>query len=66
MAAKDGFELVWSNPLRYATVGGIGEIIMFLGKMLIACGTTLAVYAFITYAGVSTVMSPLLFLVVRF
>lgn len=24
MAAKDGFETVWSNPLRYAIVGGVG------------------------------------------
>jgi len=24
MAAKDGFETVWSNGLRYAVVAGIG------------------------------------------
>jgi len=23
-SAKDGFELVWSNPIRYAIVGGVG------------------------------------------
>lgn len=63
MAAKDGFELVWSNPLRYAIVGGIGSIIMFLGKLMIAFGTTLAMYAYLTYAP-NTVMGKLLFLFV--
>jgi len=48
-AAKDGFELVWSNPLRYAIVGGIGTIIMFLGKLLIACLTAFLFYLFVTY-----------------
>lgn len=65
MAAKEGFELVWSNPLRYAIVGGIGSIIMFLGKIMIACGTTVAMYAFLTYAP-NTVMGKLLFLLVLF
>lgn len=63
MAAKDGFELVWSNPLRYAIVGGIGSIIMFLGKIMIAAGTTAAMYAYLTY-GPNTVMGKLLFLMV--
>jgi hypothetical protein len=48
-AAKDGFELVWSNPLRYAIVGGIGTVIMFLGKLIIACLTAFLFYLFITY-----------------
>jgi predicted ribosomally synthesized peptide with SipW-like signal peptide len=64
MAAKDGFELVWSNPIRYAVVGGIGEVIMFLGKLLVAGGTTAAMYAYLTY-GNSVVMGKLLFLLVR-
>jgi len=65
MAAKDGFELVWSNPIRYAVVGGIGEVIMFLGKVLIAGGTTAAMYAYLTY-GTSAVMGKLLFLLLVF
>jgi len=48
-AAKDGFELVWSNPLRYAIVGGIGTVIMFLGKIIIAAATAFGFYLFITY-----------------
>lgn len=48
-AAKDGFELVWSNPIRFAIVGGIGAVIMFLGKLLIACLTAFIFYLFITY-----------------
>ena len=48
-AAKDGFELVWSNPLRYSIVGGIGGIIMFLGKVAIASLTAFLFYLFITY-----------------
>lgn len=48
-AAKDGFEIAWSNPLRFAIVGGVGEIIMFLGKLMIASTTTFAFYCAITY-----------------
>lgn len=48
-AAKDGFMLAWSNPMRYAIVGGIGMIIMFLGKLLIACLTAFIFYLIITY-----------------
>ena len=42
MAAKDGFEFVWSNPLRYTVIGGIGEVFMFLGKLMIASSTIAA------------------------
>lgn len=48
-AAKDGFELVWSNAMRYAIVSGVGEIIMFMGKLMIAAATTALYYCFITY-----------------
>ena len=48
-AAKDGFEIAWSNPLRYAVVGGIGAVIMFLGKLMIAALTAFLFYLFITY-----------------
>ena len=63
-ASKDGFEIVWSNPVRYAVVGGVGEVIMFMGKILIACSTTALVYVYITYNSATRVMSPLLFLLV--
>ena len=48
-AAKDGFELAWSNALRYTVVGGVGAIIMFLGKLMIAALTAGGFYLLITY-----------------
>jgi hypothetical protein len=39
---------------------------MFLGKIMIAAGTTAAVYAFIQYTTIYTFLSPLLILVVIF
>ena len=49
MAAKDGFEIVWSNGIRYMIVGGVGEIIMFIGKLLIASGTAFVFYILVTF-----------------
>jgi choline transporter-like protein 2/4/5 len=63
-SAKEGFEIVWSNPIRYAVVSGVGEVVMFLGKLLIACSTTSCVYLYITYNNGTRVMSSLLFLLV--
>lgn len=67
MAAKDGFEMVWSNPLRYAVVSGIGEIIMFLGKLMIASATVAAFYCLITfYKSASTnIQQPIAMLIVN-
>ena len=65
-SAKQGFEIAWSNPLRFGVVAGIGSVIMFIGKLMIASGTTASVYAFITYTSYAKVLSPLLFLVVIF
>lgn len=48
-AAKDGFELAWSNAVRYAIVGGVGSVIMFLGKLMIAALTAGGFYLLITY-----------------
>jgi hypothetical protein len=48
-SAKNGFEMAWSNPIRFAVVNGVGEIIMFLGKLMIAASTTFAFYCAITY-----------------
>ena len=53
MAAKDGFETVWSNGMRYLIVAGVGEIMMFIGKLMISAGTTAAFYCLITF--VSTI-----------
>lgn len=68
MAAKDAFELVWSNPLRYAVVNGIGEIIMFLGKLMIASAAVAAFYAFITFysKAASAIEQPIAMLIVIF
>lgn len=52
--------------MRFAVVSGIGEVIMFIGKLLIACATTASVYAFITYTTYAKVLSPLLFLILVF
>jgi hypothetical protein len=67
MAAYDGFELVWSNALRYAVVSGIGEVIMFLGKILITAATTLGFYILVTYVTSikATILQPILLIVVR-
>ena len=48
-AAKDGFEIVWSNGTRYLIVAGVGAIIMFIGRLLIAAGTTAAFYCLISF-----------------
>lgn len=68
MAAYDGFNLVWSNAMRYAIVSGVGEIIMFLGKILISIGTALAFYLLVTYVKsiAQTIFEPILLLVVIF
>lgn len=67
-AAKDGFEIVWSNPIRYTVVAGVGEIIMFLGKLMIAAGTTIAFYCIITYVSSikANVMEPIYLLILMF
>ena len=49
MAAKDGFETVWSNGMRYLIVAGVGEIMMFIGKLMISAGATAAFYCMITF-----------------
>ncbi len=66
MAAYDGFNLVWSNAMRFAVVGGVGEIIMFLGKILIAVGTAFGFYCLVTYVSAiaETIFEPILLLIV--
>lgn len=65
-AAFDGFDLVWSNAMRYAIVGGVGEILMFLGKMMISALTALAFYCLVTYVSsiAKTIFEPILLIVV--
>ncbi len=66
MAAYDGFNLVWSNAMRFAIVGGVGEIIMFLGKILISVGTAFGFYCLVTYVSAiaETIFEPILLLIV--
>jgi choline transporter-like protein 2/4/5 len=65
-AAKDGFETVWSNGARYLIVAGIGEIMMFFGKLFIAAGTTACFYALITFVPTikENIVEPLYLLIV--
>lgn len=65
-SAKNGFEMAWSNPMRFAVVNGVGEIIMFLGKLMIAAGTTFAFYCAITYISSikSNILQPIYLLLV--
>lgn len=64
MASKDGFEIIWSNPLRFGVVGGVGSVIMFIGKLLIASATTAIMWAIFNYTSWGTITSPLLPLLV--
>lgn len=68
MAAYDGFNLVWSNPIRFGVVTGVGEILMFLGKIIISAGTALFFYALIVKVDsiAKTVFEPILLVVVTF
>jgi Plasma-membrane choline transporter len=68
MAAKDGFEIAWSNPVRFAVVNGVGEIIMFLGKLMIAAGTTFFFYMLITFVSSiqANILKPIYLLIVVF
>ncbi len=57
---------MWSNPARYAIVGGVGQIMMVLGELMIASGTTFAFYCVITYVSSikSNVLEPIYLLIV--
>lgn len=52
--------------MRFAVVGGVGEILMFLGKMMISALTALAFYCLITYVSsiAETIFEPILLIVV--
>lgn len=65
-AAMDGFQIVLNNGIRYATVAGVGKLMMFVGRILIAIGSTFAFYILITFATTikSSIMEPIYMLVV--
>lgn len=65
-AAKDGFDIVWSNGMRYLVVAGVGAIIMFIGRITIAAGTTGVFYALITFVASikANILEPIYLLVV--
>lgn len=48
-AAYDGFSMVWANGIRFMIVGGIGEMIMIIGKLLIAVSSMGAFYCLISF-----------------
>lgn len=54
--------------MRYAIVGGVGEILMFLGKIMISAATAFAFYCLVTYVTsiAETIFEPILLLVVNF
>jgi fucose permease len=68
MAAKDGFLIVLNNGIRYLVVAGVGKLMMFIGRILIAAGTTLAFYCLITFVTSikSNIMEPIYLLVIVF
>ncbi len=47
-SAKNGIKLVMANPVRFAIVGGIGDVFEFLGNLCICLATTFLCYTIIT------------------
>lgn len=66
MAAYDGFTIVLSNGIRYLVVAGVGKLMMFIGRILIAVATTAAFYCLITFVAEikSGIIEPLYLLAV--
>ena len=46
-AAKDAFETVFANTMRFTLVNGIGGSLILVGKLFISCATTFAGYELI-------------------
>lgn len=65
-AAKDGFEIVLNNGIRYLVVAGVGKLMMFIGRLLISAGATLAFYCLITFVASikAGILEPLYLLLV--
>jgi hypothetical protein len=68
MASWDGFQAVLNNGLRYMVVAGVGKLMMLIGQILIAVGTTAAFYCLITFVSSikSNIIEPLYLLAVLF
>lgn len=47
-AAKQAFETIWANSMRFALVGGLGGLFIFIGKFCITITTTMIFYYIIT------------------
>lgn len=68
MAAWDGFQAILNNGLRYMVVAGVGKLMMLIGQILIAVGTTAAFYCLITFVSSikSNIIEPLYLLAIIF
>ena len=47
-AAGEAVSLILRNPLRFATVGGLGEVFIAIGRLFVAALTGLMCYMIIT------------------
>lgn len=47
-AAKDAFETIWANSMRFSLVSGLGGVFIFIGKFCISITTTMIFYYVIT------------------
>lgn len=67
-AAKDGFEIVWSNGMRYLIVAGVGALMAFVGKVMIAVGSTAGFYVLVTFVPSikDNILEPLYLLMIIF
>ena len=48
-AAKDGFEIVWSDPLRFGVMAGVGRALSFVGNIFIGTLSTIIIYLIIEH-----------------
>lgn len=60
--------MVFSNVLRYSIVSGVGSILMFIGKLMIASGTAGAFYLLILYTPSirANVLQPIYLIIIVF
>jgi len=47
-AAADAIGLIIRNPVRFAIVGGLGEVFVAIGRLFIAAGTAVMCYLIVT------------------
>lgn len=68
ISAKEAFETVWANSMRFALVGGIGSIFSLIGRCLITIITVYISYMILTSdsAFTNSLYSPILPCVVIF